>query len=95
MTLLAILVLILGVSGDACGGDQESIHTLSPTQGGSTEDFQLVKGDPKDLIIQLDDLPSGFQMVAGEYVELNEYAAVYFRLRPLTVTKSVKNICWV
>jgi hypothetical protein len=36
-----------------------------------------VQGDPKELIVQLEDLPLGFSLVTQEYDGPNKYAVVY------------------
>lgn len=38
----------------------------------------LVRGDPRELGLQLEDLPSGFQQVTEEYEAPAHYAVVYF-----------------
>lgn len=47
----------------------------SPTPTRSTAAFT---GDPKDLVVQLEDLPAGFQQITGEYDGPNSYTVVYF-----------------
>jgi len=37
-----------------------------------------IRGDPQDLVIQLEDLPAGFQQITGEYDGPNSYTTVYF-----------------
>jgi len=75
IALLAVSALLLGMAAVVYGGGEEP---ASDTAGSL-----LVKGDPKDLVIQLEALPPGFQMVGNESQSPNEYSVVYFNPEPL------------
>ncbi|MHC4695583.1 MAG: hypothetical protein ACYTFA_02445 [Planctomycetota bacterium] len=45
---------------------------------------QLIKADPKALVIQAGDLPTDFPMTGGEAKSTNEYSHVYFNPAALT-----------
>lgn len=47
---------------------------------------RLVKGDPKSLVVQLDELPGEFTMVAGESKGAGEFAQVYFNPQAFLAT---------
>ena len=70
IALLAVLALLVGVAAVVCGAGREP----GPDTAGSLP----VNGDPKDLVVQLEALPSGFQMVGEESQSPNEYSVVYF-----------------
>lgn len=78
IAVLAMLVLLIAIAAVACGGGEETGPEPSPPPTGPTAASLLVKGDPEDLVIQLEALPPGFQRVTGEYEEVNGYTVVYF-----------------
>ena len=45
-----------------------------------------MKGDPKSLVVQLDELPGEFTMVAGESKGAGEFAQVYFNPQAFLAT---------
>jgi len=69
---LVVLALLVGMAAVAYGSGEEP----SPDTAASL----VVKGDPKDLVVQLEALPSGFQMIGNESQSRNEYSVVYFNL---------------
>jgi hypothetical protein len=88
IALLVMLALLLGMAAVVYGGGEES--------GPDTVVPQLVKGDPKDLVIRLEALPSGFQMVGEESESSNEYSVVYFNPEALVSgSNSVTNLLGV
>ena len=70
IALLAVSALLLGMAAVAyVGGEEPASDTTASL---------LVKGDPKELVIQLEALPPDFQMVGEESQSPNEYSVVYF-----------------
>ncbi|MDH4268940.1 MAG: hypothetical protein OEV52_01350 [Dehalococcoidia bacterium] len=67
LAVSALLVATVAVAG-AGGGEPAS----------DTGASLLVRGDPEDLVVQLEALPSGFQMVGEDSQSPNEYSVVYF-----------------
>lgn len=67
---MAVLVLLTGVAAVVYGGGEEPASDALASL--------LVRGDPENLVIQLEALPSGFQMVGEDSQDPNEYSVVYF-----------------
>jgi len=70
IALLAVSALLLGMAAVVYGGGEELASDTAASL--------LVKGDPKDLVIQLEALPPGFEMLLDESQSPNEYSVVYF-----------------
>lgn len=55
----------------------------SPTPTEETSVLRLVRGDPKALVLEVQDLPAGFQAVTEEYDGANQYTVAYFQPQAL------------
>ena len=72
----------------------ESMSSTEPTVSGHAAAENLgrertarrVKGDPKSLVVQRDELPGEFTMVAGESKGAGEFAQVYFNPQAFLAT---------
>jgi hypothetical protein len=70
IALLAVSALLLGMAAIVYGsGEEPASDTVASL---------LVKGDPKEIVIQLEALPSGFEILGEESQSPNEYSVVYF-----------------
>jgi hypothetical protein len=88
MLLFAALVTVLACTPttEPTGGKAEpsppppasAISPLSPNPTPTQATVARVQGDPKELIVQVADLPPGFSLVTEEYDGPNKYAVVYF-----------------
>jgi hypothetical protein len=57
-----------------------------PQEPGKQAVVRLVRGDPKMLVVQNEDLPAGLGMAGGEHAGANRYSQIYFNPRALLST---------
>lgn len=79
---------------DARKVPSETVSSTEPTVSrhataenlGRERTAQLVKGDPKSLVVQRDELPGEFAMAGGEPKGAGEFAQIYFNPQALIAT---------
>jgi hypothetical protein len=91
--LAALALLAVTVRGCRCARPAEPALTATPLPLAATSTALpatatplpspsppplAVRGDPKFLVVQPDDLPAGLELVGGQYDAPNDYTVVYF-----------------
>jgi len=95
MINLCLLCLVLALTAgckcaSAPGLGPDTTTAPSPTPSATEPALSPVRGPAKDLIIQLDDLPQGFQTVTAEPNGSKAYTAFYVRPEALATQGAVE-----
>lgn len=95
MINLCLLCLVLALTaGCKCASAPEpgsdATTAPSPTSSPTGPTLAPIHGDPTDLIIQLNDLPAGFQSVTAEANGSKDYTAFYVRPEALVAQDPAK-----
>ncbi len=86
-TRLKKALLLIAVIFTACG-PRPTVTPPAPTTPPLTPTLPAVTGQPQDLIIQLEDLPSGFVMAGEEGSSGNGYSRIYLQPEALQPSSS-------